>query len=811
MIASHWDAREVKPEDRLDLLDSCATELTALLLDPLRGTCAPACGDGLLTDPATVEEVTVTLTEAFAGASASGASLVVGFVGHGHASREGEFLFPVRSTPAVPGTETAFQLPQMLRALTQRHGGIRELTVIVDACMSGYAVLAAAGSWFPSAMQTGRRIELLSSADGRAAYGLQFSVALNRLIRQGDIRLGEKLHTGPVGRLVGPDLVRQDPQSASYDGGRSASADPYGTWIARNTAHNAALSVLAGTRPARELIPALQLFQAPAELERLIASVGRHRVVALLGSMGTGKTTLAAALCRAELLPEGSSPAVCAIVRLTDAAWAAGRLMPQLTDQLRRYLPGFAEAEAAYRAQASADDEGAMTAAEFGVAGPLGLMGPREPVRVIVDGLDQIGQPGRADVVHALATLANSAPSWFGVVVTSRDGVHLPQDWHREPLPAVGEQQLSTYLAARGQALGPQREILRQAAGNWEIVRLLADYGPLEHVGRVSYEDVYGTVLLRARYAAPDGRSEWVDAVLVVLAASGLGAELPRALLARAVGELGGPAGDALGQVLDLLPGLLVRADHPAGAELLGVHHQTLVEYLSEALDVVSGHRALCRALEMMAPMDQHKRDDPLHAYAEQAEPAHLWHAARRDPSLYERLLASLERRAAAQATVNRDRWAAWAQRLAQRPGAGTPVALRARERSAYWTGKAGSYRRSRELYQELLEDQRRALAEDAPEVLETRHRIAYATGEIGDFAEAVELHRAVLADQIRVLGPDDRRTLATRHHLAYWTGRGGDMAEGLRLHEELLEDQRRVLGPTHQDGERGVGGKRGG
>lgn len=528
----------------------------------------------------------------------------------------------------------------------------------------------------------------------------------------------------------------------------------------------------------------------------------RHRVVVLLGTMGTGKTTLAAALCRAELLPEQEVPAVCAVIRLSDPAWTSGLSMTQLTAQLRQYLPGFAEAERTYRAQASPDDQGSLRTAEFGIAGPLGLLEPREPVRVIVDGLDQVHPANRAGVLRELATLGESAPSWFGLVVTSRDGVRLPDDWHREPVrPVAGERQLGAYLKAHSHSADTRREILRQAAGNWEITRLLAGFGPLAHAGSVSYQELYAGVLLPVRDAAPEGRGEWVDAVLAVLAASGLGAELPRALLARAAGDLGGPAdAGALDQILDLLPGLVVRAHHPGGAELLGAYHQTLVEYLSETLDVVRGHRALCRALETMAPMDQHTPEDPSHAYAEQAEPEHLWQAAIREPVLHERLFTCLEQRAAAEPTVNRDRWNAWAQRLAERLGADSLLVLRARGRAAYWTGKAGSYRRSGELHQELLEDQLRVLAEDDPEVLETRHRIAYASGETGDFRTAAELHRAVLADQTRVLGPDDRRTLATRHHIAYWTGRGGDMTGGLRLHEELLEHQRRVLGATDQD-----------
>lgn len=51
VIASHWDVREKKEEDRLVRLELYAQELTELLLDPKRGSYAPAHGDGLLLNP----------------------------------------------------------------------------------------------------------------------------------------------------------------------------------------------------------------------------------------------------------------------------------------------------------------------------------------------------------------------------------------------------------------------------------------------------------------------------------------------------------------------------------------------------------------------------------------------------------------------------------------------------------------------------------------------------------------------------------------------------------------------------------------
>ncbi|MEK0099772.1 tetratricopeptide repeat-containing protein, partial [Streptomyces sp. A475] len=290
----------------------------------------------------------------------------------------------------------------------------------------------------------------------------------------------------------------------------------------------------------------------------------------------------------------------------------------------------------------------------------------------------------------------------------------------------------------------------------------------------------------------------------LVVAGSGPGMTLPRPLLARAAGELGGPADEeAVALVLRLLDGFIVRVPDPSGTELLGMYHPSLIEYVAEEQNLVEGHRALCDALEIMAPMEQHTPDDPLHRYAEQAEPEHMWQVALAEPdenavaALYERLLASLELRAAPEATVNRARWASWADRLEEHLGADAPATLRARARTAYWTSKSGAYGRARELYRELLPDQLRVLDADDPELLETRSRIAYATGETGDFAEAVALHRQVLADQERLLGPDDPHTLDTRHHIAYWTGRGGAREEGLRLHEELLPDLEHALSPT--------------
>ncbi|MFF2777683.1 tetratricopeptide repeat protein [Streptomyces sp. NPDC058052] len=815
VIASHWDVREEKQEDRLVRLEPVAQELRELLLDPARGECLPAAADGLLLNPSTVDEVARTVEEAFRAAQSARASLLLVFLGHGHHPDQGDFLFPLRSSPARPGPETAYDLTTEVGGLAARYGGVPELTLMVDGCYSGLALREAMGRWTSSAMLARRGIAwLASSQDDRVSYDLQVSRGVNRMVRRGDVRLAPFLHVSAVRRALSERVSRQVPQGASYDGSGRRSATDIDPWLSRNVAYTPGLSVLAGATPTGVLLEPLRLFQSPRELAHVARLVRLHRLVAVVGAVGTGKTTLATALSRAELLPEEeveTTPEVCAVVRLDAFRWGNGESVLSMARQLGRHLPGFAAARKTYAREVPQGERALLPSTVREVGGPLRLMPAREPVRVIVDGIDQVTDPAqRAKVITELTALGDTAPDWFGVVATVREGIALPDDWHRFTIPVPDERQQAAYLDSVHVKSVHRPAIHGFARGNWQLLTVLSRHGHLaEEMRGEGFTAMYDTVLAPLRNGAPGGDPASVDTVLTVVAASGTGTSLPRPLLVRAAAELHGPDDDErTGLVLDLLAGLVTHGKAPSGTELVGVHHPSLAEYvaLSDTHDVATGHAALCRALEMMAPMDQHTPDDPLHRYAEQSEPEHLWQAslATSDPAaagaLRQRLLRSLELRAAPEATTNRGRWEMWAERLGTHLGPESEMTLHARARTAYWTGKAGAYGASLALYQELLSDQGQVLAADDPEVLETRSRIAYATGEAGDFTEALVLHRAVLADQTRVLGADDPRTLKTRHHLAYWAGRAGDRAEALRLHEELLPDLERVLGPTHLD-----------
>ncbi|MEU0271667.1 tetratricopeptide repeat protein [Streptomyces sp. NPDC006307] len=801
VIAAQWDGSG----RHLDDLARQAEALNAHLLDDDRGGCLPAHGGGLLLDPDGVEAVRDAVAAAFAHTTASAqdgpATLLLAFLGHGVGVRHDDFLYPVATSPAALDVRTAYSVPAGLRDGLTRHGDVRALAVVIDACQSGVAALAAAQDWFPASMERGREIAVLTSAStDQPAYGLSFVREVNRVLRDGHARLDRLLHHDQLRWAAGSATRGQQPQTVAHGGAYSGPDPARPHWIAKNAAYVKAFSVLAFSPPGEAQLTHLRRFQTPESLPGIIDAVTTHRAVAVVGRKGYGKSVLAAALCRPELLAHAAKFRVTALHHLGPTS-ADERVLSDVARQLAAYLPGFAAAQAAFRSEVPQPERNAMPPQRRLLAEPLSRCASTEPVRVVVDALDQMEPSQIPRLTEALDSLVEGTPPWFGIVVTSRDGIRLPASWHRLPMTPASDEQIKGYLRTEGGGAGRRADILRRAAGNWQTVRLLVQAGTAagsETLHDALYEEAWD----RARRNAPGGRAEWVDAVLNVLGAVGQGPVLPRPLLLRAAAHLHGPGTEPeLDQVLELLPGLLSRVPAPRVGEMIGADHQTMVDHIAETAELegrlspAEGHRALAEALGTMAPMTQHDPDDPLHAYARDAEPVHLWELGE-----YQRVLASLEARPSTDAAANRDRWLAWCERLSARPGPEHIATLRARQHAAYWAGRAGSYSTSRAMYEAVLEVQSRVLPPDDEDTLESRHRIAYATGQTGRFAEAVALHRELLATQTRVLGPDDRRTLETRHHIAYWTGRGGAMAEGLRLHEELLPHQIRVLGPTHRD-----------
>ena len=356
-------------------------------------------------------------------------------------------------------------------------------------------------------------------------------------------------------------------------------------------------------------------------------------------------------------------------------------------------------------------------------------------------------------------------------------------------------------------------------------------------------DEAYAKLLDQA--GAADAWRQKFRPVLGPLAVAGPGPILPLRLLARASKDLGGPK-DVRGvrSVLSDLRGLVVRRDAGAAGEHVGLFHPTLAEYLlgpsasrtGYTLDVEAAHRAVVQAIEALAPMEKHDRDDPLHRYAFLREADHLWAIGDID-----RVFACLRNREANIPRENLERWRPWLSRFRERFDENYPDVLFLRSWIADWTGEVGDAHGAMRLFTELLPDLERVLGRDRPDTLPTRHNIAHWTGETGNARGALQLFSELLPDQERVLGattPARSRPAATsRPGSARWATRAGAAAvhgaaagpgagagarpprhaqdpqqhreldrpcgrraRGMRLFTELLPDRERVLGRDHPD-----------
>ena len=334
-------------------------------------------------------------------------------------------------------------------------------------------------------------------------------------------------------------------------------------------------------------------------------------------------------------------------------------------------------------------------------------------------------------------------------------------------------------------------------------------------------DDAYAKLLDQA--GAADAWRQKFRPVLGPLAVAGPGPVLPLPLLARASKELGGPEDvEGVRSVLAALRGLVVRRDAGTPREHAGLFHPTLAEYLlgpsaasaGYTLDAEAAHRAMVQAIEALAPMDKHDRDDPLHRYAFLREADHLWALDDMDRTLAclrsrdcehpegeSRTLAAVAlpvpgsiRRGPSDhpgfARLGLRHWTGAGGRRAGRCNS-TPTCCRTR--SVCWaattptrsrpaiTSRTGPARRATrgalQLFTALLPDRERVLGRDHPDTLATRGNIAAWTGEVGDARGALRLFTELLPDQERVLGRDHPDTLTTRNNIARWTGEAGKRA----------------------------------
>lgn len=549
----------------------------------------------------------------------------------------------------------------------------------------------------------------------------------------GDLRC-EALRVALAGRC--PNQVAQH---VSYQ------SDP-GLFVAHNLTAEVVANPAAGTPAADNTERLTAWFQPTGELERVVELSQRHRLVAVVGDAGAGKSAIAAALIRPEVAPGIVPPRFAQAVVFASESSTPPQLAMDLSGQLGRSVPGFTELARAFERATSEEEWNRLDALHRQVVGPLTLH-KGGPVRIVIDAIDQLPEDSSAPVRAALHALADTGAR---IVVTARADAWLPDRAEQLRIRAADDAAVGAYLRHRGIGGDVAREISALASGNWLVVSLLADLVSDPGFGVAGLSASWGSIYDSAltSIGAGDSRS-WENEygpVLTVLAAAGTGPVLPLPLLRLASKKLGGPS--RIGSVRDTLVRLrrfVVRGRPGTEDEQAGLFHATLHDYLSAGharypVDIRRGHGAIHEAIDELAPMAEHDPANPLHRYAAQMEPEHLWAIGE-----YPGVTSSLAARGSMIPAENLQRWRSWEERFATQVGEAHPDTLTTRANIAFWTGQSGDAREALRLFRELLPDMERVLGPDHPATLTTRANIASWTGETGDAREALRLFRELL------------------------------------------------------------------
>jgi hypothetical protein len=803
---------------------------------------------GLLLNP-THEVAEAALVAAIAQAHEQEAVLVLCFVGHGSRFQSdpaapAQHLLHVWDTVADPKDSEPESKGWDLYATVSRRRphapNMVGIILLVDSCYASWAKQQV-DAW--SGVRGGLLAAWLGSSGDHEAWDACFTKTLITVLSDG---LEAKEHPRKV--LV-PDLLTvdleptlgarcpvQSPRLGGYENHNPV------LFLGRNVRVTALGSEL-GLDPATETtLLRLTDHYVTFAVEQVVDAVNRHRITAIVGDTGTGKSTLAAALRHPPPDADDVPLAVVHALAFMHAGSALTDLASTLRTQLER-LPAFGDC----LKRARREDPELWSGSDPWRQLAAGLRHYPDPVRILLDGLDQFDEAATSEVLRSRIVEFINDPGLghvklilSGRAVPAIDGVGVVLQ-----MPDVDHEAGRHYLRKRGISEDDMQLALDIAAGNWLFLELVADAFLSPEFSAA--EDLFGVYDAMIDSVRPRAGA---DVVLAVLAAAGTGAVLPFELLHGAMARLDHPLTRAeLHELLGdrILVRLVDRARPGQPSERLGLFHQTLTEHVSRAAEQAGQltsrrvHAAIADAIAVLAPDTSHTpggyRSDPLLSYAFTNGPRHLHLAgrteqisveieARQDPVPSVNLIRARAWAEPIEAAVGRDHRASLSTRgnmaaftgragdaaeavrlfdellpdITRNLGPDDRDTLAVRAGVAYWTGRSGHPKRALRAFQGLLVDRERALGPDDPDTLSTRGNIGSLTGQTGNGHEAVRIFSDLLRDLVRIRGTDHPSTLAARHGLAYWTGWAGRVTESLRLFGVLLPDRERVLGADHPE-----------
>lgn len=577
----------------LRFLPDLATELYEVLTDPHLGACHPALpGEGLLRDPDR-EQVLDALDMAFTRTDRDSATLLVALLGHGIA-RGDDFYYLSMDATGSGRSRTDVHLSQQLKELLRDSADLDGLLVLLDTCHAGVVAQQAATQWGQVGLGRDiRRYEVLSGSADEPAYSGDFTRTIIRVLRSGVPAAGSTIDSRYLRAPLQEGAPAQQPQRVTVDGGGWAQTGDEGLWLAYNAAWRRADDDTASLAAQERAAEVTAYLQSTPVLDELVAAVHEHRCVMVTGPRGSGKSTLAAALTRPLAAP-GHLPEVLAqAITFGGYGSTSEGLAAALAGQLTAVVPGFAQASRSYNSTLGPDERKGLPALQRRVVGPLSQLQLEDPVRLVVDALDELPDVIQRQVREAVTAVCSPAfrvgPSGttsLAFVLTARPGAARPAGAYVVPAGRVGDRVIAAYLRQRGVTDDHISLLVAKAGGSWLHARLLAEqavrpgFDPIQlRSATPELSAMYESELLRAGADDLDLWQTQLRPVLAVLAVAGSGPILALPVAIDASARLGGPGTRTeLRDVVVRLSGLIVRSYPGQPGERLGLFHISLAE-----------------------------------------------------------------------------------------------------------------------------------------------------------------------------------------------------------------------------------------
>lgn len=815
--------------NRLPFVGEVAPRLADVLEE--RGGWWPAAG-GLVLDPS-ADELQSQVTEAFAQAEASGAALLLAFVGHGIAIGE-EFYFLTRDAPGEIRADSSdrvlnwydeegFGLAGSLGELLARSVSLDGLVVLVDACQADPVRRAAVRDWTDVLRDNRGRMEVLVASAKGSAYGGCFTRTILASAESGLKLGGDNLLCSRL-RIEIANQCTALPQYSAYDNSIPTDGDP-GLWLVRNEAR--AGDAVSG-RPAAGLVDQLTAGVVVTDpMRNLLGQLEEPtRLRLVVGDPGAGKSTLMGLLIRPEHVDTISirSGYIKAAIFLDSSSTLDG-LATELSTQLDRMYPpstdypGFAAQIADAEAELEESQLHQLSLWKRLVEMPLARMvGPGVKIPIIVDGLDQPEEGARNQIIDVLSLLGKD-PTYrhvrMIVGVRADRGIDTDERLQYGERVEVPSPSLDDIAAALQRISHPHTGYSREqladllgddATGGWLLARLISETS--RHLGQMSGEvSLEKLIILRSELAmTPHIGADVIltGRILDLLTAAGVGPTLPIRLIAESLGDDSRPL--PLARVRNCLPvlGALISRGKPGTeVETLGIAHQSYYDPLA-ARDHTTRSGLNWAHQTLIDGMDRYfKRlqtigaDDIILQYWLRAAPRHFLGVGN-SATAYE-FLQHRESETGSSAQ-NRDRWATWLPEFRNSVGDHHRDTLAVRIQITKNRGEAGDIAGAIRESSVLVQDCTRLLGPDDELTLGARGNLATWRAELGDIGAAMEQYEAILADRIRVFGSNHRFTLAVRNRLAKCRGESGDISGAIADYEELIADEEILLEPNDEE-----------